>query len=409
MGLTVKSTGNQVFSKTNKKKYRYQIAIAGNPNVGKSTIFNALTGMKQHTGNWPGKTVENTTGICTFHKENYLLVDIPGTYSLMSNSEEEEIARDYICFTPLDATVVIVDATCLERSLNLVEQIIEMTQNVIVCVNLLDEAQKKKIEINLKKLEKILGVPVVGTIAKKKKTLRILMETIEKTVKRKKKQEGKIIKYSQEIEEVIMNIQNKIEYHSSQTSLQKRWCVLKILDGDEKIIQTIEKKQQIKIQKNEELQNYLQKLRQQKEFQKQYIRDKLINTIVKETEEICKEVVIFHEEDYQKKGRKIDKILTSKIWGIPIMLAFLGIILWITIIGANYPSQVLSTFFGKIQEYLEAWASLYEIPVWLKGIAIDRNLSNRNMDSSCYATTYGNILSVIYFIRGLGGFTKNCI
>ena len=235
------------------------------------------------------------------------------------------------------------------------------------------------------------------------------MENIEKTVKSKKKQEGKIIKYSQEIEEVIMNIQNKIEYHSSQTSLQKRWCVLKILDGDEKIIQTIEKKQQIKIQKNEELQNYLQKLRQQKEFQKQYIRDKLINTIVKETEEICKEVVIFHEEDYQKKGRKIDKILTSKIWGIPIMLAFLGIILWITIIGANYPSQVLSAFFGKIQEYLEAWASLYEIPVCLKGIAIDRNLSNRNMDSSCYATTYGNILSFIYFIRGLGGFTKNCI
>ena len=99
MGLTVKSMGSQIFSKENKQKYQYQIAIAGNPNVGKSTIFNALTGMKQHTGNWPGKTVENTTGICTFHKDNYLLVDIPGTYSLMSNSEEEEIARNYLCFT----------------------------------------------------------------------------------------------------------------------------------------------------------------------------------------------------------------------------------------------------------------------------------------------------------------------
>ena len=371
MGLTVKSMGSQIFSKENKQKYQYQIAIAGNPNVGKSTIFNALTGMKQHTGNWPGKTVENTTGICTFHKDNYLLVDIPGTYSLMSNSEEEEIARNYLCFTSIDATVVIVDATCLERSLNLVEQIMEITPNVIVCVNLLDEAKKKKIEINLKQLENLLEVPVVGTIDKKKNTLNTLMQTIEKTVKAEQKQRANVIQYSQEIEEVILNIQNKLVYDDSQTNLQKRWCALKILDGDEKIIQTIEEKKQIKIRNNEQLQTYLQNLRKEKKFQKQYMRDEIIRTVVKQTEKIAKEVVTFHKENYQNKGRKIDKIITSKIWGIPIMLVFLAIILWITIVGANYPSQALSMFFEKIQEYLKTWANAWAIPTWLQGIAID--------------------------------------
>ena len=143
---------------------------------GKSTIFNALTGMKQHTGNWPGKTVENASGICEYNNKKFLLVDIPGTYSIMSNSEEEEIARDYICFGNPDATVVIVDSTCLERNLNLVYQIMEITPNIIVCVNLLDEAKKKRIHIDLEGLEKKLGVPVVGTIARKKKTLNNLMQ-----------------------------------------------------------------------------------------------------------------------------------------------------------------------------------------------------------------------------------------
>jgi len=126
-----------------------QLPLHGNPNVGKSTIFNGLTGMHQHTGNWPGKTVANAAGICKYQNEDYLLVDIPGTYSIMSNSEEEEIARNYICFGNPDATVVIIDATCLERNLNLVYQIMEITPNVVVCVNLLDEAKKKGIHIDL--------------------------------------------------------------------------------------------------------------------------------------------------------------------------------------------------------------------------------------------------------------------
>ncbi len=187
MGLTKSSTGSNLlvsdlaFLKDNSD---YVIALAGNPNVGKSTIFNNLTGMHQHTGNWPGKTVSNATGNCIYQNTNFLFVDIPGTYSIMSNSEEEEIARDYICFGNPDCTVIVVDGTCLERNLNLVFQTMEITNRIVVCVNLLDEAKKKKININLKQLSEELGIPVVGTIARKKKTLDKLMNTIKEVCER---------------------------------------------------------------------------------------------------------------------------------------------------------------------------------------------------------------------------------
>ncbi len=171
MGLTNSSTGTQLLEddfKNLKNEDGYTIALAGNPNVGKSTIFNGLTGLHQHTGNWPGKTVANATGNCTFRGNDFLFVDIPGTYSIMSNSEEEEIARDFILYGNPDATVIVVDSTCLERNLNLVFQIMEITKNVVVCVNLLDEAKKKKIKIDLKLLSKELGVPVVRNYCKKK-------------------------------------------------------------------------------------------------------------------------------------------------------------------------------------------------------------------------------------------------
>ena len=175
MGLTHNSTGhNSIDSKLeiiNKSENDIVVALAGNPNVGKSTIFNALTGMNQHTGNWPGKTVSNAQGYFSTNKNSYVLVDIPGTYSLMAHSAEEEIARNYLCFGEPDIVVVVCDATCLERNLNLVLQTCEITNNVILCINLIDEAKKKHIQIDTNKIEKELGIPVVTTAANKKTSI----------------------------------------------------------------------------------------------------------------------------------------------------------------------------------------------------------------------------------------------
>ena len=155
------------------------VAIAGNPNVGKSTVFNNLTNLHQHTGNWPGKTVVNATGYCSTQNFSYKMVDIPGTYSLMAHSAEEEVARDFICFGDADAVVVVCDATCLERNLNLVLQTMEITCRVIVCVNLLDEAEKKGIHIKLDELSKELGVPVIGMVARDGRGIDELLNTLD--------------------------------------------------------------------------------------------------------------------------------------------------------------------------------------------------------------------------------------
>ena len=158
----------------------YKIALAGNPNTGKSTVFNGLTGLKQHTGNWPGKTVAKAEGMYSFNNTSYRLIDLPGTYSLLSNSPEEEIARNYILFSKPDAIVVVVDATSLERNLNLVLQILEISNKVVICLNLMDEAKRKGIQIDSKELSRQLGVPVVETIASRKAGFNSLVKEIEK-------------------------------------------------------------------------------------------------------------------------------------------------------------------------------------------------------------------------------------
>ncbi|UWG95921.1 50S ribosome-binding GTPase [Dehalobacter sp. DCM] len=215
------------------------IALAGNPNVGKSTVFNALTGLRQHTGNWPGKTVDNAQGTFTYRNKSFLLVDLPGTYSILAHTVEEEIARDFICFGKPDVTVVVLDATSLERNLNLALQVIEITSQVIICVNLIDEAKKKKISIDFAGLEKDLGVPVVATAARQGEGLNDLKEAVYQVTLGPKSGQPKQIQYCREIEDTVEMLLPKIEQLKVGQFLNSRWIALRFLDGDEKLIDNI--------------------------------------------------------------------------------------------------------------------------------------------------------------------------
>ena len=360
--------------KESKRKSNYTIALAGNPNVGKSTIFNNLTGMNQHTGNWTGKTVANATGYFEYRGEQYKIVDIPGTYSIMSHSEEEEIARNYICFGNPDSTIVVVDATCLERNLNLVLQITEITDNLIVCVNLLDEAKKKKIVVDLDRLSKILRVPVVGVTARKKNTLNNLLKVIRNVCDGK----GKIhqiyqVQYNEKIEKVIHKIEKIIVEKYNIKEKLARWISIKILDGEACILKEIEKQLNIQLINNTDIaiarKETVENL-EEEGFNQEEFKEQMISTIVKNAEEIGKKVCKFENKDYANRDRKIDKILTSKKYGIPIMIVFLLLIFWITIVGANYPSQFLFSLFGNIQEKLIEFATYIHCPEWLSNMLI---------------------------------------
>ena len=354
----------------NENKNQFSVALSGNPNVGKSTLFNSLTGSSQHTGNWAGVTVSCFKGSCSSKKYNYVFADLPGTYSLMAHSAEEALARDGICFGNCDAAVVICDSTCLERNLNLVLQILETGIPAMVCVNFMDEAAKKNIRVDLPALSRELSAPVAGTTARKKRSLEHFLDRLDETVDHPDT-EPFHISYDAAVEQAISMLLPFTEPLSSR--LSPRWLALRLLENDPGLLRSLNTFLGRDLSEDDAL---CQAVRQAQSHLDQAgifeddLKDRIVSGIVNTAESIASRTVSLPEKPYGKRDAFWDRILTGRLAGYPAMIGLLALIFWLTITGANYPSALLSSLFFSFQEKLTAAFMAVNAPQWLHGILV---------------------------------------
>ncbi|WP_373264936.1 FeoB small GTPase domain-containing protein [Hungatella hathewayi] len=474
------------------------IALAGNPNVGKSTVFNEMTGMNQHTGNWPGKTVANAQGYANDGEQGYVMVDIPGCYSLMAHSSEEEVARDFICFENPDAVIVVCDATCLERNLNLVLQILEANRRAVVCVNLMDEAKKKSISIRFDVLEERLGVPVIGTAARSGKGLEQIYEGLKHVLELNKRLDSarnmEVVEgeYAEteagemeaeveaEVEDVEMEAEVEAEAEAEETEnaeakmkieeagskeaeeaeaaetvkeaeteakniaardiearnmeaaeseaenvkdieneVQKtaekaadrrfdenpaprilirypeyieaaiarltpvvrktagegvniRWLCARLLDSNENLMEAV-RKYLAPVAESLEVSSLLAEIREEwkeRGITQKRVSDDMASVFVRKAEFICRGAVVYENQKYDKKDRLLDRLFTSKATGFPIMFLILLGVFWLTITGANYPSELLSTGLFWVEDRISELFLAIGMPVLVNDLLV---------------------------------------
>ncbi|MDA1000295.1 MAG: ferrous iron transport protein B [bacterium] len=386
----VHNAANLVKLGVNMQNWDYVVALAGNPNTGKSTVFNALTGLRQHTGNWPGKTVTRAEGGFTFGGHRYKLVDLPGTYSLLSTSHDEDIARDFILFGQPDVTVIVADANRLERNLNLVLQVLEITDRAVVCLNLMDEAKRHGLEVDERRLSRDLGVPVVATSARYGEGMDRLNQAISEVangefVCKPRRVGGQ----SPALKSAVGRVSRQLETLFPKLP-NAQWAALRLLDGDARITEAIRTGELGDIQamearsaeqdavpatvesvrRAESLLSKVSHLRWQlgAEF-----HEVLTETIYTEAAKVADRAVRRSGEKPRFDfDRTLDRLVTSRLWGFPIMVLLLTAVFWTTIAGANVPSAMLASFLlDTVHPMLKGAAAAMGVPWWLGGFLID--------------------------------------
>ena len=373
------------------------IALAGNPNVGKSTVFNALTGLRQHTGNWPGKTVTRAEGVFAHRGSRVKIVDLPGTYSLQAGSVDEEVARDFILFGRPDVTVVVVDATRLERNLNLALQILEITGQVVVFLNLIDEAKRHGIAVDPARLERKLGVPVVAGAARSKIGIDELIEAAHTVASGQRKTAPfRIAQQAPEVEGAVAELAGVVENAFPEVR-SSRWVAQRLLNADVAVVQAVRSGELGQVagpetpthdERREELPAEPRRTRTDAPTGPDHVlaaaerlrwdlpadfHDTLTAEIYGAAQKIAERAQL---RGLRRTGfdldRWLDRLVTSRWLGFPVMLAILAAVFWITIEGANVPSSLLaSLLIDKTHPVLKEFGDAIRLPWWLSGFLFD--------------------------------------
>ena len=350
------------------------VALAGNPNTGKSTVFNALTGLRQHTGNWPGKTVTRAEGTFSHAGKRIRIVDLPGTYSLQAGSSDEEVARDFLLFGEPDVVLVVLDATRLERNLNLALQVLEITDKVVICLNLMDEAKRHGIAVDPAALERELGVPVVAAAARQRVGIPEVLDKIEGVASgRIRTRPFRVKEHPAEVEAALASLVPEVE-RAFPGIPNARWIALRLLNADARVEEAVRggaigglvPAGDAGVPVLESARNLRWRL-------SPTFHDSLTESIYAAAQRIAGA----SELRGLRKGkfdldRTLDRLLTSRRTGLPLMLLLLAAVFWITIAGANVPSRLLADFLlGTVHPWLKGIAAAIGTPWWISGLALD--------------------------------------